>query len=179
MSKKKISTKIKNKTEKKVAIPKKYLYLTRGIFIFLALVIFYIYGKYYNGFINLWNDLKNVTFVLKDVLIFFIIFLLILILINIYNKRKQNDEELERIANNNLKNDQDYVKDLKSLNSTSNGLKYLVWFVIFIFGLLVFCSLIKFLLPLLVIYLILFIIYLIIIKVVAYKIKKKSIVKDN
>ncbi len=179
MSKKKTLPKTKSKKEKKVTIPPKYLYLTQGIFVLLALVIFYIYGKYYNGFINLWNDLKSATSVLKYVLIFFIIFLLILLLINFYNKRKQNDRELERIANNDLKNDQDYQEDLKNLNSTSNGLKYLVWFVIFIFGLLVFCSLIKFLLPLLVIYLILFIIYLIVIKILALKIGQKGIVKDN
>ena len=124
MPKRKEKKEEKEKSDK-ILLPKKYIYLIRSIFGLLALAIFFIYGIYYHGFNNLWNDLLSATSVLKYILIFFIIFILILILLNIHHKRVQNDEELEAIAKNELPNNNDleYMNDLKEINSTKNGLK--------------------------------------------------------
>ncbi len=170
----------KNKQNKKIEeenkLPKKYLYLMRGLFIFTALVIFYVYGKYYNGFNKLWNNLQNATIVLKYVLIFFIIFLVIFVL---WNWKKKKDKEYDSAdileKQDDLENlkDKQYLEDLKQANGASNGLKYLVLFVVFIFALLVFCSLLDFFLPLAVLYIALFIIYVIVIKVFEILYNKK------
>lgn len=118
----------KNKENKKIEekniLPKKYLYLIRGLFIFTALVIFYVYGKYYNGFNKLWNNLQNATIVLKYVLIFFIIFLVIFVLWN-WKKKKDKEYSAESIVESSndleLLKDKQYLEDLKQANGASNG----------------------------------------------------------
>lgn len=160
----------KNKKVSKTNLPKKYLYLIRIIFGIIAGLSFYIYGKYYHGFTNLIANLKNATNIFQYVLVFFIIFLVLLIIYNL-KYRKKNIVKVENI-NSEIK-DQKYIADLKSIDSTNNGLRYLIIFVLFIFGILIICSLIEFILPLLIVYAILFVIYIIICKIVTISYQKK------